>query len=199
MGRKTAENYAEWVDWIAEHDWNVFGTLNFAPGHKVDGDDAKRLWRRFWNKADRLLIGRQSSFHGNRIDRAIFIQHGSTGDNAHIHFLAHSPIDPSEFCVGMNALWRTMTECAAHPRNNEILPIFSKREASEYALHEFWLSGTETFYHALSHINHKAIKAHEQASDRLNQASNGIWLARAQLAYDEHKANAQARYEQRHS
>jgi hypothetical protein len=85
---------------IAEHDWNVFGTLNFAPGHKVTGDESKRLWRRFWNKADRLAYGTSCSY-GYRIERAVFTQYGALGDNAHIHFLAKSPIEPAKFCTSM--------------------------------------------------------------------------------------------------
>lgn len=198
MGRTTAEDYEAWVDWVAEHDWNVFGTLNFVSGHKVTGDEAKRLWCRFWNKADRLLYGTSCSY-GYRIDRAVFTQYGALGDNAHIHFLARSPIEPVQFCTGLNALWRTTTDCAAHPKNNEILPIFSKRDATEYALHDFWLSGSETFNHTLSHLNPENTQAHVQAANRLNQAANGIWLARARLAFDDHMAAAQARYERRNS
>lgn len=198
MGRTKAEDYAAWVDWVAEHDWNVFGTLNFVTGHKVAGDEAKRLWRRFWNKADRLVYGTSCNY-GYRIERAVFTQYGALGDNAHIHFLAKSPSDPAELCIGLNALWRKMTDCAAHPINNEILPIISKRAASEYVLHDFWLSGSETFNHTISHLNPANTQAHPQAYDRLTQATDGIWLARARLAFDEHMATAQARYEQRNS
>lgn len=196
MGRKTAENYAEWVNWIAAHDWNVCGTLNFAPGHKLTGSEAQRVMSTFWNKADRLMYGGFSKY---RVERMVFSHGGALGDNTHAQFLAKAPFDPKAFCIGLNALWASMNICTAPPVSNEILPIFSVRKSTEYALHEFWLTGTETFNHALSHLNPLGSTAHEQAQDRLKQATSSIWLARAQLAFDDHMAAAQARYEQRNS
>ena len=207
MELSSKSSYDAWVDWTDAYDWTVCGTLNFAPHKKRYGDEAQRLWRRFWNKADRLVYG-NSSKHGLRIERAVFKHYGADGENPHIHFLAKPPIDPVEFCVTLNALWRATTDCAAHPISNEILPLICKHDASEYMLHEHWKLDSRTFNGELSHMNfeHKLphlknndIMAHTQAHDRLIKATHGTWLTRARLAFAAHLASAPARYRRRHS
>jgi hypothetical protein len=57
MERTTEENYTAWVNWVAEHDWNVCGTLTFVTARNIYGDEAERQFRHFLSKLDRLVYG----------------------------------------------------------------------------------------------------------------------------------------------
>jgi hypothetical protein len=195
--RPKDKTLAAYADWISKHDWDVFGTLTFAPGHKRNIDVSNKHWSSYWNKLDRLVCGQT----GNRVERAAFTQFGSLGQNPHIHFLAKSPINTKEFCVYLNALWSAECADAAPPASNHIMPLLDSRRATDYLLHDFSRIGSETFNHKLTYLNSANAKTHicTDAADRLKAATKGIWLVKAQLAFDEHVKSGSAHYNRRHA
>ncbi|GGZ90230.1 hypothetical protein [Novosphingobium arvoryzae] len=191
----TAKNSAAWVDWITEHDWNVFGTIKFAPNRNhVHPDQARRSWSKFWNKCDRLTYGQT----GNRIERAVFEHYGANGDDAHSHFLAKLPVDPKFGCVAMNALWRSMFTHAAPPSMNEITPIICTGAAANYGLREEWKLDSDTLNLKLSHLSQPGTLASLEARQRLLAAAQPHWLADAHKSLPKHIAAAEERYKRRH-
>lgn len=184
-----------WVDWIVEHDWNAFGTLNFAPGKKpFCADAARQSWRRFWNKLDRLAYGQT----GHRIERAVFEHYGANGENAHCHFLIQIPFDTKIGCTAVNGLWRSMTESAAPPTMNEITPIINPSSATNYGLREAWKLDADTCSLALSHINPPGAPAHKQAMQRVLAAVDEHWLSEAHKVLPGQIEAAKERYKRRH-
>jgi len=183
MTWQTAQNSALWVDWITEQDWNVFGTLKFAPNRKAPHPDlARKSWGKFWNKMDRLTYGQT----GNRIQRAVFEHYGACGDDAHIHFLAKFPLDAKFGCVTMNALWRSMTQNAAPPPMNEITPIICPNSAANYGLREEWKLDGDTHNLDFSHYKKPTTAPNKYARQRLLQVADAHWLADAQRVLPEH-------------
>lgn len=195
MSELTAKNSAAWVDWITEHDWNVFGTLKFS--HKRNGlhpQQAQRSWSKFWNKFDRLTYGQT----GNRVERAVFEHYGVWGDNAHIHYLAKLPVDAKIGCVMMNALWRSEIANAAAPNKNEITPIICASSAANYGLREEWKLDTDTYSEKLSHFNQPGALAHRSARPRVMKAVDWHWLEQANNVLPKHILAAEERYKRRH-
>lgn len=195
MTWQTAKNSAAWVEWITEHDWNVFGTFKFSPKLKaMHPDQAQRSWSKFFNKLDRLAYGQT----GNRVERAVFEHYGVWGDNAHIHVLAKLPFDAKLGCVMMNALWRTEIANAAPPKINEITPIICASSAANYGLREEWKLDTETYSHKLSHLNQPGALSHLKARPRMMKAAEWRWLEEANSVLPKHIAAAEERYKRRH-
>lgn len=191
----TAKNSEAWVDWIAEHEWDVFGTIKFAPKrNKVHRDQARKSWSKFWHRLDRLTYGQT----GNRIERAVFEHYGANGDDAHIHFLARMPIDAKFGCVAMNALWRSMFVNAAPPNMNEITPIICPSRAVNYGLREEWKLDGDTLNLDLSHLSSTNAPPHKYARQRLMQVADDYWIAEAHKSLPTHMSAAAARYKQRH-
>lgn len=118
----------EWANWASSYDWNIFGTLNFAVNKKLRFEDAQRYWFAYWNNIDKLCYGKSRS-NQFRIPRFVYAHKGSCGDNAHIHFLAHSSVTPELLCVLINATWSNANKVAAVPEQNIITPIINKKRA----------------------------------------------------------------------
>lgn len=191
----TAKNSAAWVDWITEHNWNVFGTIKFAPNRNaVHPDQARKTWSKFWNKCDRLTYGQT----GNRIERAVFEHYGANGDDAHSHFLAKLPVDPKFGCVTMNALWRSMFSHAAPPSMNEITPIICPGSAANYGLREEWKLDGDTLNLDFSYLRSINAPPHRYAKERLMQVADAHWLSEAHKSLPKHIAAAEERYKRRH-
>ena len=195
MTWQTAQNSTLWVDWIAEHDWNVFGTLKFAPSRKAPHpNQARKSWGKFFHRMDRLTYGQT----GNRIQRAVFEHYGECGGDAHIHFLARFPLDTNFGCITMNALWRSMNQNAAPPIMNEITPIICASSAANYGLREEWKLDSDTLNLNLSHFDKPSTSPNKHARQRLLQVADAHWLADAHGVLPQHIAAAEERYKRRH-
>jgi len=196
MGTANDKAYTAYKDWIVEHNWDVFGTLNFKPKLKPNIDVAQKQWSSVWNKLDQLIYGRTGVSNGMRVERFVFTQFGSQNDNPHIHFLAKSPINTKDFCVNLNALWKTEFPAAAAPVCNEILPLIHDESAAKYSLHEYWRNNSETFNAQLSHLSEKHAQVRTDAVDRLKRSSKQLWRIQAELAFPNHNRLAKARFKQ---
>jgi hypothetical protein len=192
----------EAIDWVASHDWDVFGTLTFAPGHKLKGDEAQRLYRRYWNCVDRAVYGQKTR---SRVERMVCSQFGVLGDNPHLHFVAQSPIEPEQFCAHLNAIWAGMDVHTAPTVENVILPVISVRGCSRYVFHEFYRLGIDTLNVELCHKNQARwdgsdpTPPHAQAQQRLAAQSSPLLQCSAQLAFIQHMLAANERYHKRHT
>jgi hypothetical protein len=189
-----------WAKWASSYDWNVYGTLNFAVGHKVGVEEAQRQWSRFWSKLDRICYG-QSKGRQNRVQRFVYTHSGRNGDNIHSHFLARSLGDTGEFCVLLNALWAGMEGAgAAVAEQNEILPVFSKQRASWYLLHEDHDGEMNGFNAKLTHLDQYQPKMRDTALIDLRLAADRFQhINDASIALDHHLARAEQRYIRRNS
>ena len=189
-----------WANWASQHEWDIYGTLNFATGRKVGIEEAQRRWAKFWGKADRICYG-QSRSRQQRISRFVFIHGGSNGDNIHSHFLARSLGDTREFCILLNALWAGMEGAgAAVVEQNEILPIFSKQRASWYLLHEDHDGEMNGFNAKLTHLDQHQPKMRDTALIDLRSAADRFQhISDASTAFDQHLVRAGQRYIRRNS
>lgn len=195
MAQQTAKISAAYVDWVIGYEWNVFGTVKFAPNrNRIHPDQARKEWGKFWNRLDRLTYGQT----GNRIERAVFEHYGANGDDAHLHFLVRMPIEPKFGCVAMNALWRSMFAHAAPPSMNEITPIISPSAAANYGLREEWKLDGDTLNLDLSHFSSTKAPPHQHARQRLMQVPDDKWMGEAQNSLPKHMLAAAERYKQRH-
>lgn len=196
MGIASDNTYGAYKDWIVEHEWDVFGTLNFKPKGKPNVDVAQKQWSSVWNKLDRLIYGQRGVRKGMRVQRFVFTQFGSQEDNPHIHFLAKSPINTKDFCVHLNALWKTEFPAAAAPVCNEILPLIHVESAAKYLLHEYWRENSATFNAQLTHLSNTQGQVRTDAVDNLKRSSKQLWRIQAELAFPGHAKQAKTRFEE---
>lgn len=183
-----------WSDWTSSFEWNVCGTLNFAVDRKPSLTEAQRHWSTFWNKIDRLCYGKSLN-HQHRIPRFVYTHHGRGGDNPHIHFIAHTPTDPQEFCILLNAIWSGLNDMTAIPDQNEILPVFNKRRASWYLMHEDRGYEADGFNDTLTHLPESRGDFRTNALTKLrSEADRFLHLQDAEKAYGKHIEQAEQRH-----
>jgi hypothetical protein len=193
--------YEELVSWSEQYDWDVFGTVTFAPRHKLHGDEAQQLFRRYWNGIDRAVYGQRTK---SRVERVVCLQLGALGDNTHLHFLAKSPIKIERFCMHLSAIWTDVSVHTAPVVENVILPVIDVRSASRYIFHEFHSIGVDTLNLGLCHRNYERwdgsapTPPHAQAEQRLANQSCALTKVRASLAFIQHEQDARAKYQKRH-
>jgi len=193
--------YEELVNWSADYDWDVFGTLTFAPKHKLRGDEAQSLFRYYWNIVDRAAYGQCTK---SRVERVVCLQLGAIGDNTHLHFLAKSPIKIERFCMHLSAIWTDLSVHTAPVMENVILPVIDVRSASRYIFHEFHRIGVDTLNLELCHRNHERwdgsapTPPHADAEQRLAKRSKPLTTLGAKLAIEQQELEARARYQKRH-
>ncbi|WJS99861.1 hypothetical protein [Novosphingobium humi] len=186
-----------WANWPLQGKWNIFGTLNFSADRKPSHEEAQRQFAIFWNKADRLCFGKS---HGDqkRIPRFVCTHRGKNDDNPHIHFLAHTPSDPKDFCILLNAIWSGQNAMTAIPAQNEILPLFSTFHASSYLIHEDRGAQVTSWNEKLSHLPDNRSDFRSDAEAKLNLAANRFnHLSDAQNAYEPQLLAAKQRYNRR--
>ena len=193
--------YEELVRWSEQYDWDVFGTLTFAPKHKLQGDEAQQLFRRYWNGIDRAVYGQRTK---SRVERVVCTQFGALQDNTHLHFLAKSPNKADAFCIHLNAIWVDASVHTAPVMENVILPVIDVRSASRYIFHEFHRIGVDTLNLELCHRNHERwdgsapTPPHAQAEQRLAKRSKPLTKLGATMAFEQQELEARARYQKRH-
>ena len=62
------------VDWLAEQNFTVFGTLKFNDGYNIYDTLAKKLVRRYFNTLDKLYYGNEGISNNVRHERAVFLR-----------------------------------------------------------------------------------------------------------------------------
>ena len=187
----------EYANWIASGDWNICGTLNFAVNQKPSIVRATRLWSLYWNKIDRLCYG-QSGRAQYRLPRFVYVHMGGGGNNPHIHFLTTTSTNVKEFCFLLNAIWAGMNDVTADASQNEILPVFSKRAAAWYLMHEDQGYQMNGLSERLTHLPQGKQVFRADALDRMALAApRDHQLDDAAQAYDMQFARAKIRHEKR--
>jgi hypothetical protein len=89
MGRKFTRSDAQkaLVDWIAGKDWDLACTLTFR--ENVSEQQARKIFRHFWNRVDKAVYGKAAQRHKKRCNRVCFMEGVGTG-NIHWHVIARS-------------------------------------------------------------------------------------------------------------
>ena len=152
----------ELAKWIAEYEFNVFGTLTFDAKklHRevikqrqnvrgaVSYDELKReveikALRRYWNKLDRKFFKKNDVYKNNkRIQRFNVVQIGKTGTNTHIHFAALAPMNSVDgFKQKLDRVWRNEFKTSGL---SEFSTIYDKKRLCDYLTHEYYKLGSDT-------------------------------------------------------
>ena len=182
--------------WVLARDWDVFGTLKFQPIRMIDGPQAHKVVRHFWNHLDRVLYGKAVE-RGCRLERWCFAHEGSHNDNYHVHFVANSPIDADLFCCVSNTLWTKKDRATANIQKNWITPVLDRQRVAHYLAKEIWKLGGSSFDAELS-CDHAVpfeidgSRKFEQ-DQRIARAVNANELRAAQAALEKHKVETERR------
>jgi hypothetical protein len=175
------------VDWISSFDFDIIATFTFTIGQRPSQEIAAKMLRNYFKHLDRYVYGRGCSADMG-LRRVVFPHTGQNRDNAHFHVLIKSPIDKDDFCVLLNALWRTKVERAASCDQNEITPINNVIASSAYGLHEFFRYDDQTIDLELSILTPSAstVSIRPDAHARLLEACDPKILEEARAAYPIH-------------
>lgn len=149
------------ASWIADYEFNVFGTLTFdakklhreviAQRQNVRGavsyEELKReveikALKRYWNKLDRKYFGNSAYRNNRRIQRFNVVQIGKTGANTHIHFAALAPTKSVEaFKRRIDRVWKNEIKTSGL---SEFSTIYDKKRLCDYLTHEYYKLGNDT-------------------------------------------------------
>jgi hypothetical protein len=191
---------SSWEAWMESYDWDVYATLNFGRLYLLGGkkaDAAAKLWRSCLNTLDHSLYGKSNSCQ-RRFNRVAFRHFGSTATNPHIHLLAKSPIDTTEFCIAWNAIWASKFDAAASPINNSIAPLITAKGATGYALHEEFRQDIGSFDERLTYINlGEPNIVRPDAIKKLHAKATQNNLLKARLALPQHIETTQKNFTRR--
>lgn len=123
----------EWRELLADDAYSVTGTLKFNKGTMIGSTAARNILKAYWHKLDRTFFGHAAD-KGIGIERWIFSEYGSTGDNLHFHFKAKAPIEPYYFCCIANVMWTKFHRQTAGSIYNWITPTVLKANSAGYAV-----------------------------------------------------------------
>ena len=141
------------ANWLAQTDWLVFGTLKFTDGYNISTEKAQALVRKLFNTLDRLYLGQNHVAAGHRLERVVFEQLGTSGENLHYHFVARPSTDAARFCETARCVWDEAGSFTMGYENTVIEIAKSARKASGYCLHEYTKRGADTLYLPASHMH----------------------------------------------
>jgi hypothetical protein len=164
-----------WRTELSANEYNVVGTLKFNNGRAIDSTLARNILKAYWHKLDRTFFGHAAD-KGIGIERWIFSEFGSTGDNLHFHFKAKAPIEPYYFCCIANVMWQKFHRRTASGIYNWITPTVLQANSSGYIVKDtrkftYDMSGLEASLKNTTNINPMTYRNAAQAQRILNKVS----------------------------
>ena len=164
-----------WQQLLADEAYTVTGTLKFNKGATIGRTTAGKILNAYWHKLDRTFFGHAAD-KGRGIERWIFSEYGSTGDNLHFHFKAKAPIEPYYFCCIANVMWAKFHQQTAGSIYNWITPTILKTNSSGYAVKDtrhftYDAMGLEASHQNKKFIDTSTFQNSAQAQRILNKAS----------------------------
>ena len=147
------------VDWLAEQNFTVFGTLKFTDGYNIHDRLAEKLVRRYFNALDRAYYGNAVTNSNARHSRAVFLHKGASQENTHYHFLATPNADAVLFCNLARKLWAGLDTHTMGYLDTQIKLVQHNEGSANYMLHEYKHLGANTLFTAATHIGTSNIHA----------------------------------------
>lgn len=141
-----------WQQLVADEAYTVTGTLKFNKGTMIGTTTATSILNAYWHKLDRTFFGHAANKDVG-IERWIFSEYGSTGNNLHFHFKAKAPIEPYYFCCIANAMWTKFHRQTAGSIYSWITPTVLKTNSSGYTVKDTRHFTYDTMGLAASHQN----------------------------------------------
>jgi hypothetical protein len=183
----------ELMEYLLEHDWDVFGTLKFVDGRTIGSVTAHKLLRSYWNRIDRVFFGHAADRKGVRVPRWCFAHEGADTENFHIHFLLKSPlVDIEHACCVLNAVWAQHHQQTGPLAKNWIMPVIRRRDAVNYVTREYWRMGSATLLDEISWAQTSAAdmaaQETEQQAHRINKAASSAWITAATAALSDQQS-----------
>jgi hypothetical protein len=139
------------IDGLYAQDWDVFATLKFADGYKIQPVAAQKILLKTWNILDRAYFGRVGVERGVRIQRYAVRHMGKSGKNLHFHCVANSVGNRTLFCDLLQNVWCRSFSETADITQCDAVPVLDKRAVSVYMYHEFPRLGHDTCVDAVMH------------------------------------------------
>ena len=145
-----------WAKLLADNTYTVTGTLKFNKCNNISTAKAHNILKAYWHKLDRTFFGHAAN-KGIGIERWIFSEYGSTGDNLHFHFKAKAPIEPYYFCCIANVIWSKFHRLTASSIYNWVTPTVLKANSAGYAVKDTRHFTYDAMGLEASHQNQKAL------------------------------------------
>ena len=145
-----------WAKLLADNTYTVTGTLKFNKGTLISSTAARNILKAYWHKLDRTFFGHAAN-KGIGIERWIFSEYGSTGDNLHFHFKAKAPIKPYYFCCIANVMWSKFHRQTASSIYNWVTPTVLEANSAGYAVKDTRHFTYDAMGLEASHQNQKAL------------------------------------------
>jgi hypothetical protein len=156
LGNRHAQERAL-TDWLADYNWQVFGTLKFTDGESISDKKAEAIVRKFFNALDRAYLGHKLVDAGNRIERVVFRQLGHSGANLHFHFVANPTSSVTHFCETARCIWDEASTFTMGYENTVIEPVRSAARSGSYGLHEYRRLGSDTLHLDATHLDQRDV------------------------------------------
>jgi hypothetical protein len=139
------------IDGLYAQDWDVFATLKFADGYKIQPARAQKILLKTWHILDRAYFGMVGVERGVRVQRYAVMHMGKSGKNLHYHCVAHSVGNQTQFCNLLQNVWCNSFAETADITQCDAVPVLDKRAVSVYMYHEFPKLGHNTCVDAVMH------------------------------------------------
>lgn len=153
-----AEQERALAEWLANYDWQVFGTLKFTDGESIAERNGEAIARKFFNSLDRAYLGKSKVDAGHRLERVVFKQFGRSGSNLHFHFVAIPTSSVAHFCETARCLWDNASTRTMGYENTVIEPVRSATRSGSYGLHEYRKLGADTLFLDATHLHQKHVQ-----------------------------------------
>jgi hypothetical protein len=188
---ENSKQYDALKRWLAETNWQLFGTLKFTDGRAISQRKSEKLVCNYFNKLDRAYYGSAVTNVGMRHNRVVFKQMGTSGTNVHYHFLAEPHTDPGLFADLARKQWANMGTWTMGFADTDIKAVQSNQGASNYMLHEYKKLGADCLFLQASALNapkHSPLKYRNIRQMRKLLAIQG--LSTNEIKYDANDEDA---------
>jgi|AntAceMinimDraft_1070359.scaffolds.fasta_scaffold87325_1 hypothetical protein len=123
----------KWQELLADDAYTVTGTLKFNKGTMIGSTTARNILNAYWHKLDRTFFGHPAD-KSIGIERWIFSEYGSSGNNLHFQFKAKAPIEPYYFCCIANVMWSKFHQQTSSGIYSWITPTVLKVNSAGYTV-----------------------------------------------------------------